>query len=176
MRRNIYKVCIFPLVLLLFLTYAKAEELDATPAEDQVSSRDTTEGIFRIRAPNGFKRETVDEAGIYKWKKDSGEIYLVRGDLFLDSGDMLFKAMRKSAEKNKDIQEVKTLRLKGGKAILYKEKPPEDPGRLRSWRLVVIADKKIINVDFTAPARDFESFIPAFEEAVKSFKLSLPPS
>ena len=89
---------------------------------------------------------------------------------------MLFKAMRKSAEKNKDIQEVKTLRLKGGKAILYKEKPPEDPGRLRSWRLVVIADKKIINVDFTAPARDFESFIPAFEEAVKSFKLSLPPS
>jgi hypothetical protein len=41
---------------------------------------------------------------------------------------------------------------------------------------VVIADKKIINVDFTAPARDFESFIPAFEEAVKSFKLSLPPS
>ena len=64
-----------------------------------------------------------------------------------------------------------TLQIKRGKALLCKEKAPDDPGRLRTWHLLVITKKKMINVDFSAPAKDFDSFIPAFEGAANSFKL-----
>ena len=77
----------------------------------------------------------------------------------------------KAADKDKKLEEVRTLQIKGGKALLCKEKAPDDPGRLRAWRLLVITKKKMINLDFSAPAKDFDSFLPAFEGAVNSFKL-----
>ena len=113
----------------------------------------------------------MDEPGILKWKKDSGEIYLVVGNLFAGPADALFKALREAADRDKKLEEVRTLQIKGGKALLSKEKAPDDPGRLRAWRLLVITKKKMINVDFSAPAKDFDTFIPAFEGAVNSFKL-----
>jgi len=166
------KTGISSMAILFLISCAWAEQPAKSPDEDRGNSKDSIHAVFHIKPPQGFKQEPVDETGILKWRKDSGEIYVVVGDLFFNSSAMLFKSVRKAAENDKNIQELKTLRVKGGKAILYKEKPPEDLGRLRSWRLVVVTDKKIINVDFTAPARDFESFVPAFEEAIKSFRLT----
>jgi hypothetical protein len=93
------------------------------------------------------------------------------GDLFHESPDVIFKALRKAADQDKRMEEVRTLKVKGGRALLYKEKPPEDPLRSRIWRLMVVTDKKMIDVEFSAPAKEFDSFAPAFEKAVGSFKL-----
>lgn len=164
----------FMMLLLLGLSCIPlgAEETRGRSSNEQRSSRDNVTWVSQITPPDGFSREPVDEPGILRWRKDSGEIYLVEGDLFVDSGDMLFKAIRKALEKDDTVKEVKNLRLKGGKAMLYKKKAPSDSGRLRSWRLLAITDNKIINVDFAAPSRDFDKLIPAFEEALKSFKLT----
>ena len=89
----------------------------------------------------------------------------------LPPGDTLFKALREAADKDKKLEEVRALQIKRGKALLCKEKAPDDPGRLRTWHLLVITKKKMINADFSAPAKDFDSFIPAFEGAINSFKL-----
>ena len=71
--------------------------------------------LFDIKIPDGFKSEAVDEPGILKWRKDSGEIYLIVGDLFGESGDSLFKMLKSSAEKNKTVQESKVAEDQGRK-------------------------------------------------------------
>jgi len=128
--------------------------------------------FFDLKIPEGFTLAPMDEPGIFKWKKDSGEIYLVVGDVFGDSDERVFNDLRKAANKDKRIDEVKILRVEGGKALLWKEVPAGDPGRLQVWRLIAVTKKKkMINIDFMAPVKDFRSFAPGFEEAVKSFKL-----
>ena len=54
---------------------------------------------------------------------------------------------------------------------MYKEKPPGDENKARLWRLFVITDHKIINVDFVAPRKDFETYSRDFDATLKSFKL-----
>jgi hypothetical protein len=160
--------CLFSVICRLAL----AEELENAPTEKPVAA--TTEKpdrYFDMKVPEGFKLEPAEEPGIFKWKKDSAEIHAIIGDAFTESADELFQALRKGAEANKKMGEVKTLRIKGGYGLLYKEKNPEESGRLRSWRLVVLTNKKMINVDFTAPSQDFNALAPGFESAVKSFKL-----
>lgn len=128
--------------------------------------------FFDLKIPEGFKPAPSDEPGIFKWRKGSGEIYLVVGDLFADSDERVFKELRKAARSDKRIDEVKILRVDGGKALLWKEVPAEAPGRLQIWRLIAVTKKKkMINIDFMAPVKEFRSFVPGFEEAVKSFKL-----
>ncbi len=159
----------FALLLVSATCWAQA---DKAPAEEGGGSAINIPGrFFDMKIPEGFKSQPVEEGGILKWTKDSGEIFLVVGDLFHESGDVVFKALRKAADEDKRMEEVRTLKIKGGRALLYKEKPPEDPLRSRTWRLVVVTDKKMIDVEFSAPAKEFESFAPAFEKAVGSFKL-----
>jgi hypothetical protein len=124
-----------------------------------------------MKVPKGFEPVAVEEAGILKWKKGSGEIYLIVGDLFVESGELLFKALRKAAEDGKNLDKVETVKIDRGQAMLLKEKPPKEPERPLTWRLIVLMDKKVINVDFTAPAKDFESFRGDFQKALDSFKL-----
>lgn len=144
----------------------KADRLDP-----QHRSEEADGVFFKMKLPNGFKREPVDEAGIYKWKKNSAEIFIVAGDAFIESRDTLFKALQKASESNSTIEEVKILKIKGAKAMLCKGKQAPEQKGLRSWRLVVLTDKKIVTIDFTAPAKDFDSFVPAFEESLRSFKI-----
>lgn len=139
------------------------------PSELNLSDESTR--FFDLKVPEGFKTEGTDEPGILKWRKEDAEIYLAVGEIIAESGEKLMDAVHKSAEKNNKFEEVKSLRLKGGRALLYKEKAPDDPSRLRSWHMLVVAQKKTILIDFTAPTKDFASFVPAFEEAVKSFKI-----
>lgn len=139
------------------------EELSGQPEKE--------DRIYDIKVPQGFTPEPVDEAGIFKWKKDSGEIYLAVADLYAESAEGLFKALRKAAETNKRMEEVKALRLKGGKGLLLKDKEPQDPNKTRSWHLVAITRNKVISVDFSAPAKEFKSFVPAFEQTISSIKL-----
>jgi len=165
------KMCLLCLLMILTWSWAQAQEKAASGAEELSSKPAQEARIFDIKVPEGFQSEAVDEAGILKWKKDSGEIYLVVGDLYAESGEALVKALLSAAEKNKQVAEVKSLKLKGGKGLLYKEKPPEDSNRLYSWRLIATIRNKVISVDFTAPSKDFKSFTPGFEEAINSFKL-----
>jgi hypothetical protein len=127
--------------------------------------------FFDIKIPDGFKQEAVDEPGILRWKKDDGEIYLVVGELFAESAERFLSVLQKAAEKDSKLMQVKAMRVKGGRGLLFKDKPPEDPARLRSWRVLVVADKKVLSVDFTSPQKVFDSFVPAFEEAIKSLKV-----
>lgn len=163
---------VFSVIILALVFCAWADQPSESADEERAQPTDTARPVFQIKPPQGFKQEQVDENNIFKWKKDSAEIYVVVGDLFFTSSEMLFKAVKKASEADKNTLEIKTLRIKGGKAMLYKEKASEDPERLRTWRLVVITDKKVINVDFSAPSKDFETFVPAFEEAIKSFRLT----
>lgn len=159
------------LAVILICSPAYAQKKSGASKEQEPAAVEQADRFFDMKIPQGFAPEAVDEPGILKWKKDSGEIYFVVGDLFTPPGDATFKALREAADKDKKLEEVRTLQIKGGKALLYKEKAPEDAGRLRAWHLLVITKKKMINVDFSAPAKDFDSFVPEFESAVNSFKL-----
>jgi len=159
------------LAVILIYSSASAQKKPGASEAPEPAAVEQADRFFDMKIPEGFTAEAVDEPGILKWKKDSGEIFLVVGDLFTPPGDTPFKALREAGDKDKKLEEVRIVQIKGGKALLYKEKASEDPGRLRLWRLMVITKKKMINVDFSAPAKDFESFMPAFESAVNSFKL-----
>ncbi len=171
MRYNKFKVGIISFALLLIATIGWAQADKAPDEEGAATNIDIPGRFFDMKIPEGFKPQPVEEGGILKWAKDSGEIFLIVGDLFHESPDVIFKALRKAADQDKRMEEVRTLKIKGGRALLYKEKPPEDPLRSRIWRLMVVTDKKMIDVEFSAPAKEFDSFAPAFEKAVGSFKL-----
>ncbi len=170
-RADLTRVWILCLATILICSPALAEKKSGASKKQEPAAAEQAGRFFDMKVPEGFTPEPVDESGILKWKKGSAEIYLVVGDLFTPPGDMLFKALRKAAEADKSLEEVRTLQVKGGNALLSKEKAPDDPTRLRTWHLLVITKKKMIDVDFLAPAKDFKSFIPAFESAINSFKL-----
>jgi hypothetical protein len=151
-------------------THAPAQQDETTSQTETSPVLSTTQG-YDLKVPEGFQSEAVDEAGILKWKKDSGEILLVIGDLFLDSGDTLFKALKESVEKDKRWETVRVFQMGEANAILFKEKPPEDTSRLRTWRLIVVTAKKIVNLECSAPGKDFDQFAPAFEQTIESFAL-----
>jgi hypothetical protein len=170
----IARICLVLAWIVLSVGVSAAQDKvdDASKKPNNVS--DQPARFFDIKIPEGFKPENVEEAGILRWSKGDGEIYLAVADLFQNSGGDLFSSLLKAAEQHKRMESVRTLKLKMGKALFYKEKAPDDPARLRAWRLIVITDKKIINLDFSAPAKDFETYAPDFEQVVKSFKLKSP--
>lgn len=169
----------YPLKYARLLTITMSLVLAVLPwsfASAQESSLDqnflqSPDRLFDIKIPEGFKSEAVDEPGILKWRKDSGEIYLIIGDLFGESGESLFKVLKTAAEKNKTVYEVKVMKVKGGRALTYKEKGPGNSGRLVTWHFVVVTNKKIITVDFSAPEEEFNSFFTYFQSTINSFKL-----
>jgi hypothetical protein len=127
--------------------------------------------FFDLKVPDGFKSENVEEPGILRWTKGSAEIMLAVGDVFQESGDVLFRAIEVAATKDNRVESVRKVKLKKGRAILIKEKAPGDTSRHRAWRLVIVTDSKVVNVDLTAPTQEFDAFAPDFELVVKSFKL-----
>ncbi|MBI5249316.1 MAG: hypothetical protein HY912_07460 [Desulfomonile tiedjei] len=160
------KIVLFLLVALLTGAFVSAQENLTDPNVLQHPDR-----LFDIKIPSGFKSEAVDEPGILKWRKDSGEIYLIVGDLFGESGESLFKVIKSAAEKNKTVQEIKVVKIKGARALTYKEKVSGDSSRLETWHFVVITNKKIFTMDFSAPTNEFNSFVPDFQSTINSFKL-----
>lgn len=165
------RLLLFFLVLLVASSAARAEEGDDSAKGGNANLPEEAAQYIHVTLPPGFLSFRVDEKGIYRWRKDSGEIYLVLGEPFAQSRDLLFKELREAAKKDKRIESVKAWSVKKGRVLLIKDKQPKDPERLQTWRLIVITDEKIINVDFTAPAKDFKSFAPAFKKALGSFKL-----
>jgi hypothetical protein len=157
------------LIAVLFAIPVAAQEpaKKARPATES----DESGRIFDIKVPKGFEPEPQEEPGIVKWKKDSAEIYLVVGDLFLESGEGLFQRLFTAASENKSFENVRKLNIKGGHGLVYTEKSPGEPGRLRSMHMIVITDKKVIQIDFSAPEKDFAAMAADFEAARKSFKL-----
>jgi hypothetical protein len=168
---NPKRISVFLLLFILMPCTLWAQNNKAHRSDPQQLSEEVDGQFFKMKLSNGFKRESVDEAGIFKWKKDSAEIFIVVGDAFIESRDTLFDALRKAMESNSAGEEVKILKIKGAKAMLCKETRVPEQKRLRTWRLLVLTDKKIVTIDFTAPAKEFDSFVPAFEESLRSFKI-----
>ncbi|MDQ1238298.1 MAG: hypothetical protein QG577_483 [Thermodesulfobacteriota bacterium] len=169
---NPKRISVFLLLFIVMPCTLWALNNKAHRSDPQQLSEEVDGQFFKMKLSSGFKREPVDEAGIFKWKKDSAEIFIVVGDAFIESRDTLFNALRKAIESNSSAgEEVKILKIKGAKALLSKETRVPEQKRLRSWRLVVLTDKKIVTIDFTAPAKEFDSFVPAFEESLRSFKI-----
>jgi hypothetical protein len=172
LRRTHFLIILFTCFSFAVCYSAQAKDRkNAATKKISAESAEKPDRYFDMKIPDGFNLAPVEEPGIFMWKKDSAEIHAVVGDTFADSSDVLFKTLRKGAEANKRIEEVKKLRIKGGSGLLCKEKSPTDPGRLQAWRLTVLTNKKMINVDFSAPGRDFKALVPEFESAIKSFKL-----
>ena len=160
------------IAVLVSAAWAQEPAPDAGPTGTTVPDR--TGSFFTLKVPDGFQQDSAEEAGITRWKKGTAEIHLVVGDLFAESDDMLFDALHKSAERDKRLEGIATERLDHGRWLLYKEKAPDDPERLQMWRLVVITPKKVINVDFSAPGKDFGTHEQDFMNAIKSFAIKSP--
>jgi hypothetical protein len=158
-------------VLLSACAAAWAGEKAEDPAGRASKHSEQAGRLFEMKVPQGFRAESTDEPGILKWKKKTAEIYLVVGDLFSDSDEILFDAVRRALIKNEKLENVRTIPLKGGRAVAYVEKAAKSGERTRTLRLFVVTSQKTIIVDFTAPVKDFEAFAPEFEAALKSFKL-----
>jgi hypothetical protein len=167
--RLLHKLITGFLICLIGLQCAAFGQDNAVNSE--TASKEKYEKYFQISIPKDFNAETGDEAGIYKWKKDSAEIFIVMGNTFSESTDVLLDALKKSLAANKDISETEDLKLENGRGFLYKGKPLEDETARQMWRMVVFTPKKMIHVDFIAPAKEFDSLAPVFQEIIKSFKL-----
>ncbi len=141
------------------------------PAQTSTSQAHVVDGVMEIKIPEGFKSEGVDEPHIFKWTKDSAEIYIVVGDRLIGSRSAMINAFKKTANADTRLDKVKTIKISNAKAILTKEKPPSDAKRLMSWGLKIFTDKNEINVEFSAPAKDFKTYSTTFEEFVKSIKI-----
>ncbi len=165
------------LIFLVFVCSFLIILCDVSEAQNHKAPRDSKkvnengELFFDMKVPDGFKSVAVDEPGILKWAKGPAEIYLVVGEIFFKSGPTVFDALKKAGQRDKTVEEVKNVKIRGAKAALFKEKAPSDNTRLRSWRLLIVTEKQVVNVDFTVPSKDFKNYVPGFEEAVKSFKL-----
>jgi hypothetical protein len=165
------KVLGLVLVATVVSSMAYAEDKPETGERKNASDQEQSTRIFDIKVPPGFELQPAEEPGIFRWTKNSAEILAVVGDVFLGSGDLLFDSLRTSAKKGKQYEKVQSLSVRGAKAMLLIEKTPEDPARLQTWTLVVVTDKKIIDIDFSAPAKEFQSLASEFKKSVKSFKL-----
>jgi hypothetical protein len=159
----------FITILCAFMAVAQDETKQSARTADNILEEPGR--LFNIKVPKDFKAAPLEVPGIIKWKKDQAEIYLVVGDNFSKSKKKTFDALYKATKKDKRYEKVDRVNIRGGKAFVFKEKAPKEPTRLRTWRLVVVTDNKIIHVDFSAPGKDFNSYIDQFEAALKSFKL-----
>jgi len=159
------------LAILLCGLSAHAQEEEITIPKQPVPPVDPADRFFDITIPPGFEPIQSDDAGILKWRKGPAEIYLVVGDNLSRSSKKVYDELFQAAKNNKKIEKVEAIRVRGGKAFLFKEQPPGEESRTRLWRLFVITDQKIINVDFVAPRKDFETYSRDFDATLKSFKL-----
>ncbi len=156
----------------LICTALNAQE-KPTPGEKSGENRQEETGrFFSLKVPDGFVPQPSEEAGILKWRKGAAEVYLVMGGIYSESPHDLFNALVKAAKANEGLEKVTVLKIRGGVAFKYRDKPPQDPGRMRTLRLVVITEKKIFNLDCSAPAKEFPTFLRDFEACLKSFKLN----
>ena len=115
------------LAMILIYSSAYAQKKSGAPEEQEPTAVEQADRFFDMKVPQGFAPEAVDEPGILKWKKDSGEIYLVVGNLFTAPGDTLFKALREAADKDKKLEEVRTLQIRGERPCCAKKRPRTIP-------------------------------------------------
>jgi hypothetical protein len=168
---HLTKGALILLIIIMAFTTSWAKEKEPLRGKKETNLLEQEGRVFDMEVPAGFKQDPIDEAGMVRWTKARASIYLIVGDLIAESGTELFEQIVEAAGKNEKIESVRRIDLKGGQALQYTEKAPESPDRLRTMRFIVITDKKVINVDFTAPSKDFDSFASDFEATVKSFKL-----
>ena len=170
-RFPLIKVVVCLSLVMLFCSAARAQEKTGSAVGKGGGASEEAAQVFDMKVPPGFEGEPADEAGMYKWRKDDAEIYVVIGELFSGPAQTVFDQLLKAAGGNKDLENVRTVKLKGGHAFTYTEKTPKGAGDLKILRLIVVTESNVINVDFTAPEKNFESVLPEFESALKSFKL-----
>jgi hypothetical protein len=171
LRSLTFKILVVLCLAFSFLGAAPAQESENSASENTPSSNDKYDQFVDIKIPDGFVQEPSEEPGIFKWKKDTAEIYLVLGDSFVESRDKVIEALKNGAKSNKNIEEVQDLKLDHGQGFLYKEKASEDTGRPKLWRIVALTNSKMLNLDFVAPVKDFDNYVNNFQSVVGSFQL-----
>ncbi len=145
------------------------------PSQTRASIVRSVDGVMEIKIPDDFKSEGVDEPHIFKWTKDSCEIYIVIGARLIGSRTAMINTFKRAANVDKAMEKVKTLRIPNAKGILVKERVPSDANRLMSWSLKIFTVKHEINLEFSAPGKDFKSYSPMFEDVIKSIKIVKSP-
>ncbi len=92
------------------------------PTQKTESQAHLVDGFLELKIPVGFKAEAVDEPHIFKWTKDSSEIYIVVGERLVGSVKNIINNLKKAAATNKLLDKTRTLRISNHKGILIKEK------------------------------------------------------
>lgn len=141
------------------------------PVQKSESRAHLVDGVLELKIPVGYKSEAVDEPHIFKWTKNSSEIYVVVADRLVGSVKELIANLKRASASARHLDQIRTLRISNAKGILIKEKAPSDPDRLMSWGIKIFTDKHELNVDFSAPAKEFKTYAPVFEEIIKSIKI-----
>jgi hypothetical protein len=157
-----------PLILICQISYCQ-------PSQTRASTVRQVDGVMEIKVPDDFKSEGVDEPHIFKWTKDSCEIYVVVGARLIGSRTAMINTFKRAANGDKTMEKLKTLRIPNAKGILVKERVPSDMNRLMSWGLKIFTDKHEINLEFSAPGKDFKTYSPMFEDVIKSIKIVKSP-
>lgn len=152
-------------VILSLAIFGAACASESTPAEEQTK-------FFDIKVPEAFKQDAVDESGVSRWSKGPATVYVVVGDLIAESGPRLFDELIQAAEKNQGLEKVTKIDIPECRAFTFIEQPPDSPTRLRSARLFVVTDRKMLYVDMSAPAQEFDALMSDFEGVVKSVKIN----
>jgi hypothetical protein len=142
-----------------------------TPATQQEPTNESLSRLFSIQIPEGFKPQALEEPGIFRWKKGPAEISLVIGELFAGSPEFLLKALTTAGEENKLLEEVKPFEVDGAKAVIFKDRPASEPGKLRNWKVMALTEKRCFSLDMTAPEKDFPGLEADFAKALASFKV-----
>ena len=141
------------------------------PTQKPESQVRLVDSILELKIPAGFRSEAVDEPHIFKWTKNSSEIYVVVGERLVGSVKDIINNLKKAAAGNKLLDQTRTLKISNAKGILIKEKMPADPDRLVSWGIKIFTEKHELNIDLSVPAKEFKTYSPVFEEVVKSIRI-----
>lgn len=160
------------IITCLFFSFAFAGTQSKDEPGETPSTVDEDKGrLFDISVPDGFERVALEEPGMLEWRKGSAQILLIAGRNLSEKPEILFDKLVEAVKSNDSFEKVEVRKLKGGMAFSYLEKARKKKKGLRTWRLVVITDKKILNLDFAAPEKDFPSYVKEFETAMNSFRL-----
>lgn len=124
-----------------------------------------------FRLPPGFIAGPATETGVMKWTKNRAEVFLVVGTLLSESADLVYEELLTAVKKHRRVEAVEEVSVSSGRAFLYKEKSPENPSRIRIWRLVIVLDERMVNVDCAAPEKEFSTYAADFTKVLKSFKI-----
>lgn len=159
------------LCILIVMSPAFSQDKPVSPVSGPDGILNEPDRIFDLKLPEGFEPDTTEESGVLKWSKGGAQIHLVVGKLHVDSTDTLFESLQDAVKKNDKLEEIKTVDLKKGKGLMFRNVAPKNEQRLRFWRLFAVNKDKAFTLECSVVQSEFDKFAAEFEKTLNSFQL-----